>query len=81
MSEERLMDLKEVAAYLNVTDSAVYNWVQDGTLPAFRVGRLWRFRRSELDKWLEANRNVVNKKTSDRGELHRQKNDDGRDLE
>jgi excisionase family DNA binding protein len=58
MTDERLMDIKEVAEYLHLTESTIYSWVQDGILPAFRVGRLWRFRRTELDDWLEANRNI-----------------------
>ena len=31
-------------------------WAQEGTLPAFRLGRLWRFRRAEIDAWLESHR-------------------------
>ena len=58
MDDERLMDIKEVADYLHLKESTIYTWAQEGTLPAFRVGRLWRFRRSDLDAWLEANRNV-----------------------
>jgi len=55
---EQLMTIKEVADYLNITESTIYTWAQTGKLPAFRVGRLWRFRRSDLDAWLEANRNT-----------------------
>ena len=56
MSQETLMDLKEVATYLRLKNQTVYVWVQAGILPAFRLGRLWRFRRADLDKWLESNR-------------------------
>jgi len=45
MNDERLMDIKEVADFLQVKESTIYTWAQEGTLPAFRVGRLWRFRR------------------------------------
>jgi PTS system nitrogen regulatory IIA component len=50
------MDIKEVARYLRVKDSTVYTWAQAGKLPAFRLGRLWRFRRTDLDAWLENRR-------------------------
>jgi PTS system nitrogen regulatory IIA component len=56
MSPETLMDIKEVANYLRVKDSTVYTWAQEGKLPAFRLGRLWRFRRADLDAWLENTR-------------------------
>ena len=67
MNDERLMDIKKVAQYLHVNESTIYTWAQESMLPAFRVGRLWRFRRADLDAWLEANRNVESQ-TSDAGE-------------
>jgi len=56
MNQEQLMDIKEVAKYLRVKDSTVYTWAQEGRLPALRLGRLWRFRRTDLDRWLENRR-------------------------
>jgi len=56
MEQEQLMDIKEVANYLRVKESTVYTWAQEGILPAFRLGRLWRFRRAEIDVWLEGHR-------------------------
>jgi excisionase family DNA binding protein len=56
MSREQLIDVNEVATYLYLKKSTVYTWVQEGFLPAFRLGRLWRFRRADLDRWLVSNR-------------------------
>ena len=56
MSSDQLMDIKDVATYLRVKESTVYTWAQAGKLPAFRLGRLWRFRRRDLDDWLEKKR-------------------------
>jgi PTS system nitrogen regulatory IIA component len=56
MEQEQLLDIKEVAIYLRVKESTVYTWAQEGILPAFRLGRLWRFRRADLDRWLESHR-------------------------
>jgi excisionase family DNA binding protein len=64
MSQEQLLDIKEVAAYLRVKESTVYTWAQEGSIPAFRLGRLWRFRRADLDAWLEGKRNQVADKES-----------------
>ncbi len=43
---------EEVLACLKVTPRTVYRLIQAGELPAVRVGRQWRFRRSDLDQWL-----------------------------
>lgn len=56
MRNDQLMDIKDVATYLRVKESTVYTWAQAGKLPAFRLGRLWRFRRADLDDWLENKR-------------------------
>ena len=56
MSQDQLMDIKEVANYLRLRESTVYAWAKGGKIPAFRLGRLWRFRRTELDAWLENQR-------------------------
>jgi excisionase family DNA binding protein len=47
---------EEVLAYLNVTPRTIYRLIRSDELPAIRVGRQWRFRRSDLDQWLERQR-------------------------
>jgi excisionase family DNA binding protein len=56
MSQDQLMNIKEVANFLQVKESTVYSWAQSGRIPAFRLGRLWRFSRTDLDTWLENHR-------------------------
>ena len=46
------MAVEEVAAHLGVTPTSVYRWVNSRGLPAHRVGRLFRFRLSEVDAWV-----------------------------
>ena len=53
MTDERLMNVKQVADYLQLKESTIYSWAQDGKVPAIKIGRTWRFRRSDLDQWLE----------------------------
>lgn len=48
-----IMTLKEVAQYLKLAESTVYKLVQNGTLPARKVGGTWRFSRQQLDAWLK----------------------------
>ena len=51
-----LMGPSEVAKYLGVGERTIYLWAQQGKLPAFKTGSVWRFRRSDLDRWLESTR-------------------------
>ena len=49
---ENWVDIVEVATHLRVTKDSVYRWVDSKGLPAHRVGRLLRFRLSEVDEWV-----------------------------
>ena len=53
---EPLLTAMEVAAYLSVSKITIYDWAQKGRIPAFRLGHHWRFRRSEIEEWLDLNR-------------------------
>lgn len=49
---EDILTIREVADYLKVTERTLYRLVQDGKLPAFKVGNSWRFRRADIDAWI-----------------------------
>lgn len=51
-NSESLMTLKEVAEYLRLSEDKVYKMAQAGEIPCFKIGKQWRFRRSEIDRWL-----------------------------
>ena len=53
------MTLDEVAGYLRLSKDTAYRMAQAGTLPASKVGVQWRFRKADVDNWLEANKNVA----------------------
>lgn len=52
--EDRWLSAKEVSEYLGVGRSTIYKWIERHELPAHKAGRLWKFRRSEVDAWLTA---------------------------
>lgn len=56
MPPEALLNVKDVAHLLQVNVSTVYAWAQSGRMPAIKIGRNWRFRRSDLEVWLTRNR-------------------------
>jgi excisionase family DNA binding protein len=53
MTDERWLSVDDVAAYLGVRRGTVYKWVERLGLPARKVGRLLKFKRSEIDAWVE----------------------------
>lgn len=48
---EDIMTLEEVAKYLKLKPQTIYNWAQDGKIPAAKLGKEWRFKKSIIDKW------------------------------
>lgn len=54
--EDAFLTTEEVLDYLQVNLRTVYRLIKAGKIPAVRVGRQWRFRKRDLDVWLEAQR-------------------------
>ncbi len=48
-----IMTIREVADYLKLTEKTAYRLVAEGKIPGFKVGGSWRFRKSEIDTWIE----------------------------
>ena len=51
-NEERWLSVEEIAGHLGVSKETVYRWLERGKVPAHRVGRLWKFKASEVDEWV-----------------------------
>ena len=62
---ERLMTLPEVAGYLRLSRDTVYRLASSGRLPASKAGSQWRFRKADVDLWLEKNKNTKPDKMGD----------------
>ena len=50
---------EEVLGYLKVNPRTIYRLIRSGELPAIRIGRQWRFRRSDLNDWLDRQRSLA----------------------
>ena len=48
---EDIMTLEEVAKYLKLKPQTIYAWAQGGKIPAAKLGKEWRFKKSVIDKW------------------------------
>jgi excisionase family DNA binding protein len=56
MSTEILLNTNEAARMLQVNAAIVDAWAQSGRMPAIKLGRRWRFPRSDLKAWLNQNK-------------------------
>ena len=54
MTTERRASVEEVARHLGVAKDSVYRWIETRSLPAHRIGLLWKFQLSEVDEWVRA---------------------------
>jgi excisionase family DNA binding protein len=52
--DDRWLSVDEIADYLGVSKDTVYTWISVKGMPAHRVGRLWKFKRDEVDLWVKS---------------------------
>jgi excisionase family DNA binding protein len=50
--KDRWLSVDEIAAYLGIKRDTVYKWISEKQMPAHRMGRLWKFRKEEVDEWV-----------------------------
>ena len=64
MKSNEIFTIKEVSAYLKITEKTIYRLASEAKLPAFKIGGSWRFKKSEIDHWIEKQSNMPkNKRT------------------
>ena len=51
---DRWLSVDELAVYLGIKRDTVYKWIARRHLPAHKVGRLWKFRKEEIDAWVRS---------------------------
>lgn len=51
---ERWCSMKEITAYLGVSRDTVLTWIDNKNMPAIKMGRLWKFKISEVDAWAKS---------------------------
>jgi len=54
---DRYLSVAETCSYLGIKRDTVYKWIDKKELPAHRAGKLWKFKISEVDKWVKSNSN------------------------
>ena len=49
---DRWLSVEEISAYLGIKRETLYKWLAEKEMPAHKVGRLWKFRKDEVDEWV-----------------------------
>ena len=52
--EDRWLSVDEISQYLGVSSDTIYRWIDKQAMPAHRMGRLWKFKKDQVDAWIEA---------------------------
>ncbi|MCM8594264.1 helix-turn-helix domain-containing protein [Accumulibacter sp.] len=59
ISEEDILTLQELSAWLKISERTLYGYAQKGIIPGIKIGSAWRFRRVDIDAWLEEQRKLT----------------------
>ena len=51
--EDRYWSIGEICTFLGVSSDTVYKWIEKQGMPAHRMGRLWKFKKNEVDTWIK----------------------------
>ncbi len=52
--QERWLSVEEIAVHLGVNRDTIYKWIDRRQMPAHKLGKLWKFKASEVDEWIRA---------------------------
>ena len=67
---DEILDFEEACSYLKLGRGSMYKIVRSGKIPAFKVGRMWRFKKTMLDAWATE---CVTTDTTERNKKHTKK--------
>ena len=56
---EKWSSLEEIADYLGVNKDTIRNWIRKQAIPAHKIGKLWKFKLSEVNEWVESGKSAM----------------------
>ena len=59
VDNECWIGIDQAAHYMGVTKDTVRNWIKKTDIPAKKVGKLWKFKRLELDEWINSGKSAI----------------------
>lgn len=58
--EDNWIGIDEAAKYLGVNKDSIRNWIKrESKIPAHKIGKQWKFKRSELDEWVKSGKSAI----------------------
>ena len=52
--KQRYLSLKEISIYLGLSPKTLYIWAEEGRIPGYKFGRVWRFDKEEIDNFVKS---------------------------
>jgi len=62
MVNDRWLSVDEIAVYLGIKRETIYKWLAEKSMPAHKLGKLWKFQKDEVDEWLRSGQADIRKK-------------------
>jgi excisionase family DNA binding protein len=59
-----ILTLKELSDYLKIAEKTLYGYAGKGLVPGIRIGSSWRFRKTDIEAWLENQRKITEASSS-----------------
>ncbi len=66
--DDRWLSVDEICAHLGISRDTVYKWIDRKGMPAHRVGRLWKFKKDEVDDWVRSGGGTKGRQAHGQGE-------------
>lgn len=59
--EDKWIGIEEAANYLGVNKDSIRNWIkkEDSEIPAHKIGKQWKFKKTELDEWVKSGKSAM----------------------
>ena len=52
--EDRWLSISEICIHLGISSDTAYKWIDKRGMPAHKIGRLWKFKKDEVDAWVRS---------------------------
>ncbi len=59
IDKDSWIGINEASEYLGVTKDTIRNWIRKTDIPANKIGKLWKFKKKELDEWVKSGRSAI----------------------
>ncbi len=61
LKNDKWIGIEEAADYLGVNKDTIRNWIkkEDSGIPVYKVGKLWKIKKSELDEWIKSGKSAI----------------------